>query len=99
LCMSVSVECFTAKRYGDMTEHSCYIYEGDRLISTLTVRVYYHKTKITAKVVTHSEFEAKVWRVFEKALSEELTKAMPKPDSDRVVNNILKEFFEGLVAA
>ena len=99
MCMSVSVECVTVKRYGDMTEHSCYVYEGGELVSALTVRVYYHKTKITAKVVTHSEFEAKVWRVFEKALSEELTKAMPKPDSDRVVNNILKEFFEGLVAA
>jgi hypothetical protein len=82
-----------------MTEHSCYIYENDKLISTLTVRVYYHKTRITAKVVTHSKLEAKAWRVFEKKLSEDLSKVMPKPSDERIVNNILKEFFEGLVTA
>jgi hypothetical protein len=82
-----------------MTEHSCYFYECDSLISTLTVRVYYHRTRITAKVVAHSKLEAKMWRVFEKKLSEELSKAMPKPSEDRVVNNILKKFFEGLVTA
>jgi len=99
LCVSVSVECVTVKRYGDMTEHSCYVYEGGELVSALTVRVYYHKTKITARVVAHSELEARAWRPFERELSRELSEVMPRPSEDRVVNNILKEFFEGLVAA
>jgi len=34
---------------GTMTEHSCYIYENGDLVNVLTVRVYYHKTRVTAK--------------------------------------------------
>ena len=97
--MSVSVECITTRVYGDMSEHSCYIYEDNELINVLTVRVYYHRTRVTARVVARSELEAKAWRVFEKKLSEDLSRVMPKPSEDRVVNNILKEFFEGLVTA
>jgi hypothetical protein len=95
----VSVECITARVYGDMSEHNCYIYEDNELINVLTVRVYYHRTRVTARVVARSELEAKAWRVFEKKLSEDLSRVMPKPSEDRVVNNILKEFFEGLVTA
>ena len=97
--MGVSVECITRRVYGDMSEHSCYVYENGDLVNALTVRVYYHETRVTAKVVAHSEFEAGAWRVFEKKLSEELSRVMPKPSEDRVVNSILEEFFEGLVAA
>jgi hypothetical protein len=82
-----------------VTEHSCYVYEGGDLVSVLTVRVYYHRTRVTARVAARSELEAKAWRVFEEKLSEELSRAMPRPSEDRVVNNILKKFFEGLVAA
>jgi hypothetical protein len=82
-----------------MTEHSCYIYENGDLVNVLTVRVYYHKTKVTAKIVARSELEAKAWRVFEKKLSEDLSRVMPKPGEDRVVNKVLEEFFEGLVTA
>jgi phage tail protein X len=97
--MDVSVDCVTSRVYGDMTEHSCYVYEDGELVNALTVRVYYHRTRITAKIVSHSVFEAKAWRVFEKALSEELSRVMPKPSDSRVVNNILKEFFEGLATS
>jgi hypothetical protein len=82
-----------------MTEHSCYIYENGDLVNVLTVRVYYHKTRVTARVVARSELEAKAWRVFEKKLSEDLSRVMPKPSDERIVNNILKEFLEGLVTA
>ena len=99
MCMSVSVDCVTSRVYSDMTEHSCYVYEGGELVNALTVRVYYHRTKITVKVISRSFIEAKVWRVFEKALSEELSKVMPKPSDSRIVNNILKEFFEELATS
>jgi len=49
--------------------------------------------------VARSELEAKAWRVFEKKLSEDLSRVMPKPSDERIVNNILKEFLEGLVTA
>jgi hypothetical protein len=97
--MDISVDCVTSRVYSDMTEHSCYVYEDGELVNALTVRVYYHRTRITAKVMARSFIEAKAWRVFEKALSEELTKVMPKPSDSRVVNNILKEFFEGLATS
>jgi hypothetical protein len=92
-------ECVTTRRYEDMTEHSCYLYRGDRLVRALTVRVYYHRTRITAKIVAYSELEARAWRPFERELSRRLSEVMPKPSEDRVVNSVLEEFFEELVAA
>jgi hypothetical protein len=82
-----------------MSEHSCYIYEDNELVNVLTIRVYYHKTRVTARVVARSELEAEAWRVFEKKLSEDLSRVMPKPSEDRVVNKVLEGFFERLVTA
>jgi hypothetical protein len=82
-----------------MTEHNCYIYERGDLAHVITIRVRYHDTKITAKVVAESELEAEAWKPFENALSRRLSKAMPKPSEDRAVNEIIEEFLEELIGA
>jgi hypothetical protein len=95
----VSVKCVAARRYGDLTEHSCYIYEGGDLVYVITVRVYYHRTRVTAKIAAGSELEAEAWRRFEAELSRRLSEAAPKPVEDRVVNKIIEEYLAELIAA
>jgi hypothetical protein len=93
------VDCVTVRRYEDMTEHACRIYERGDLVYVLTVRVYYHRTRVTARVVARSELEAEAWRRFEVELSRRLSEVMPKPVEDRVVNKILEDYLAGLITA
>jgi len=95
----VSVECVTRRAHEDMSEHSCYVYEVSDLVRALTVRIYYHKTRVTARVMTYSRLDAEAWRPFERALSERLSRVMPKPSEDRVVNRVLSEFLRELIVA